>query len=91
MADLIKRADREDNADTTVKCWHISYNVESGSNKNSFVVVVLASEMVDNTDAEEAKTLANAKASIIKSNWVTALSSSETLTNDATIEGTVTL
>ena len=91
MVDTIVKADREDNSDATVKCWHISYDVEDSGNKNSFVVVILAEDMTDATDAAEAKTLANAKATTIKADWVTALTTASTLTNDATLEGTVTL
>ena len=92
MADTISKAYREDNSDATVKCWQLLYAIDNGAGKtNSFVVVVLASEMTDPTDASEAKTKANAKATVIKDNWITALTVATTQTNDATIEGAVTL
>ncbi len=91
MADTIRRADKESNADASVKCWHISYDVESGVSKNSFVVVILASEMTDATSATEAKSLANAKATLLKTDWVASLATASTLTTDATLEGVVTL
>lgn len=91
MADTITRAEKETNADTTVKSWQFSYSVESGANKNSFVVVVLASEMTDATDGTEAKTLANAKAVTKKAAWVAALAAQPTVDNQAGLEGAVTL
>jgi hypothetical protein len=53
--------------------WEFSYLVESAGKTNQFCVVVKADEMEDATDAAEAKTLANAKASAIKTAWVAAL------------------
>lgn len=91
MADTITKAVREDKADSSVKCWHISYEVEDGADKNQFVVVVLADDMTDATDAAEAKTLANAKAATIKSDWVTAKAEASSSTEDPTLEGSVTL
>lgn len=91
---MITKAVREDNADTTVKCWHISYEVEDSGDKNSFVVVVTKEEFVTDTDGldeTEAKALANAKAATIKSDWVAAKASAETNTDVAAIEGSVTL
>lgn len=56
--------------DSTVIQYDISYEVESGQNKNQFCVTVLASEMTDPTDADEAKTKANTKAKTIKDAWI---------------------
>ena len=91
MADVITQATRENNSDTTIKCWHISYDIQSGGNTNSFVVVIRAEEMTDPTDKAEAKTLANAIASTKKSNWVTALSMASVLTDEPTLSGVVAL
>lgn len=91
MADTITEAVREDNADSSVKCWHISYRVEDGSDVNNFVVVILAEDMTDASDAAEAKTLANAKASTIKSDWVAKKADASSSTKEPTIEGDVTL
>ena len=92
MADIITHADKELNADTSVKCWHISYDVDDGGdNKNSFVCVVNADEMTDATDAAEAKTLANAKALAIKTAWLATLADATSTANEASIEGAVTL
>lgn len=92
MADTYGTSSREDNADSTVKCWHISYNVDDGgSNTNQFVVVVLAEEMVDPTDRDEAITLANAKALTIKSDWLDVLPSGSVIVDEPTISGFVTL
>lgn len=55
--------------------WEFSYVVESDGKTNNFCVVVKAEEMEDETDAAEAKTLANAKASAIKTAWVASLAS----------------
>ncbi len=91
MADKILNATREDNADTSVKCYHVSYEVEDAGDKNQFVVVVLAEDMTDDTDEAEAKTLANAKASTIKADWVTLKANDSTNTDEPTLEGDVTL
>ncbi len=53
--------------------WEFSYTVESAGKTNNFCVRVNADEMDDVTDAAEAKTLANAKASTIKADWVASL------------------
>lgn len=71
MADKITKITREDNPDTSVKQWTISYDVEDGADKNSFCVTVKAEDMTDATSESEAKTAANTKASTIKSAWVT--------------------
>lgn len=91
MADTITKAVREDNADATVKRYHISYEVEDAGDKNQFVVVVQASEMTLDTDEAEAKTLANVKAAIIKADWVTAKVTNSTNAEEPTLEGAVTL
>ena len=91
MADEITKAVREDNADTSVKCYQISYEVEDAGDKNQFVVKIEASEMTLDTDENEAKTLANTKASIIKADWVTAKANNTTYTDESTLEGVVTL
>lgn len=91
MADIITKAVREDNADTSVQCYHISYEVEDSGDKNQFVVVIKAEDMTDSTDAAEAKTLANVKAAAIKSAWVAAKAAVGTSADEPTIEGTVTL
>ena len=91
MADNIDKADKELNSDSTVKCWHYSFSVESGSDKNSFAVVVQASEMTDPTDKAEATTKAKAKATTIKNDWVTDLATATSLVNEPTEEGAVTL
>jgi len=69
----------------------VSYEVEDGGKSNSFVEVVLASEMTDSTSESEAKTLANAKASTRKASWVTAKATATSLTETTSTEETVTL
>ncbi len=91
MADIITDATRENNADATVKCYHISFEVEDAGAKNSFVVVILAEDMVLATDKDEAKTLALVKASTMKADWVTAKAQNSSNTNEPTLEGIVTL
>lgn len=91
MADKITSAVKELNADSSVKCWHISYHVEDAGATNQFVVVVDADDMTDATDGTEAKTLANAKAATIKSDWVTAKAEASSSAEEPTLEGDVTL
>lgn len=49
--------------------WDVSYEVEKNSLTNSFCVVVLKSEMTDPDSATEARTRANVKAAVIKTDW----------------------
>lgn len=69
MADLITKCNKTLDGETVIQ-WDISYEVESGANKNHFCVVVLPSEMTTPTSADEAKTKANVKAKAIKDAWV---------------------
>jgi hypothetical protein len=73
----------------TVMQYDISYEVESGANKNQFCVTVLASEMTDSADTNEAKTKANVKAKVIKDAWVADLP--EYSQESVAINGDVTL
>ena len=91
MTDIITKAVREDNVDSSVKCWHISYAVTSGENVNSFVVVIKAEDMDDATDSAEAKSKANIQAATIKSSWVSSLASATSQEDVSAIEGEVTL
>lgn len=91
MADKILKAVREDLDDGNCHCYHLTYEVEDAGTKNLFVVVIKASEMSDPEDAQEAKTLANDKAAVIKTDWITAKATANTNTNKATLEGPVTL
>ena len=69
MSDTITACTKIVDGDTVIQ-WDISYEVESGQNKNCFCVVVMPSEMTTPTDANEAKTKANVKAKAIKDAWV---------------------
>ena len=92
MADKITAAYKETNPDTSVKAWHISYEVDDGGdNKNSFVIVIKAEDMTDATDAAEAKTKANVKAGAIKTAWLSALDNQTATAEEPTLEGDVTL
>ena len=91
MADKRKPIIREDNSDSSVHCWHIPYEVEDGSDKNNFVIVVKASEMTVPTSESEAKTLADAKAATMKSDWVTVKTTATTNTETTSTDENVTL
>lgn len=91
MADEIKEIVREDKSDASLHCWHVSYEVEDGGAKNSFVVVVLPEEMTTESSEAEAKTLANAKATTIKADWVTAKATASTNTTTTDTPESVTL
>jgi hypothetical protein len=92
MADQILQKDKIlKDSDSSVVQWEMCYSVESGADTNTFVVVVEASEMTDPTDEAEAKTLANTKATALKTAWVTALANSNTPTTTSTTPDTVTL
>lgn len=62
-------ADKRINVTKCDDQWDISYEVEKNSLKNTFCVVVKFSDMVDPTSETEAKTLADAQASLIKDAW----------------------
>lgn len=91
MSDQITQSVKCLNADTSPCHWEFSYSVESGANKNSFCVVVDASEMTDATSETEAKTKANVKAKAIKDAWVASLADAKTITPDITVPEDVTL
>jgi hypothetical protein len=58
---------------TDVIQYDLSYEVESGGNKNQFCVVVLAEELTNPADTAEVETKANVKAKLIKDAWVVGL------------------
>ncbi len=91
MADTITNATRENLDGGACHCYHIAYDVEDGGDKNSFCVVVKAEDMTDPDDEAEAKTLANAVATTMKADWVTAKATANSNVNEPTIEGAVTL
>lgn len=69
MEDKIIRIDREDNPDESVHQWSFCYKVEDGGETNKFSISIPGA---DATDESDAKTQANIKASVIKSDWVIA-------------------
>jgi len=73
MADQIVSCMATKSASNEIIQYDVSYEVESGENKNSFCITVLASELDDVNDVNEVKTKANVKASAIKSDWVETL------------------
>ncbi len=91
MADKITTATRENLNGGACHCYHVSYDVEDAGDKNQFCVVILASDMTDPDDETEAKTLANAKASTIKADWITAKATAHSNVDEPTLEGDVTL
>lgn len=92
MADMITSSSKCTESDAVTMChWEFSYDVESAGKHNSFCVVVKADEMVDATDGDEAKTLANVKASAIKTSWIAALADADITTPEITVPESVTL
>jgi hypothetical protein len=90
MSDKITQCNKTLDAEGNVVQYDVAYDVQSDSNKNQFCVTVLASEMSNPTDAEEAKIKANAKAKTIKDAWVSSLPGS-TAAPVESIVGDVTL
>jgi len=75
---------------STVVQYDVSYEVESGANKNQFCVVVLSSELTNPADTSEVETKANVKAKAIKDAWVADLPGYVTAPVEG-IAGSVTL
>ena len=92
MADEIKNCNKIIDENNAIVSWDFSYTVSDPNDANrinNFCVTVLASEMTDPTDASEAKTKANAKASTIKTDWLA--QEVNTITEVAANVGSVTL
>lgn len=62
--------------------WDISYTVEKDGFTNSFCITVLKSAMSDPDSETEARTLANAEASEIKTDWTPAVSASTVILDE---------
>jgi predicted nucleic acid-binding protein len=89
MADQITKCDVIKDSESNPIQYDVEYSVESGSDTNTFCVVVLASEMTDSTDTDEVKTKANVKAKAVKDAWVADLAIKTQA--DVAITGDVTL
>lgn len=90
MSDKITEFVQLKDADNNIVQYDVSYEVEHDTLTNTFCVVVMASEMTTPSDVTEAKTKANAKASVIKAAWVDSLPAPTATSQDAQV-GDVTL
>lgn len=89
MADEITQCNKVLDDSNAVTQYDFTYSVVDGEKTNNFCVTILASEMTDPDDADEAKTKANVKAAAIKAAWVAAdVTTSEAV---ASVVGSVTL
>lgn len=77
--------------DNSVIKYEFTYYVEDGGEHTFLPIEVTAGEMTDPTDAAEAKTLANAKATTDKATWITAKFDKAVITEENSQNGPVTL
>jgi len=91
MADKIFKCTTLKDGETVLRHL-LYYQLESGDDSTHVEIVIEADEMDTSSDMAEAKTLANAKASTYKTDWVASLSAAPT-PEDSTgdVEGDVSL
>jgi len=90
MADSITNCRRIDGGNANGR-YLVFYELEDSGNTTQVEIQVLESDMTLITDMNEVETLANAEATIYKTDWVATLAAAPTDVDDATINGPVTL